>query len=427
MYKVPPYATRANWVYEINPWQEVVQMTMENATADGRNIRVRGDNAIHFGNVSYMGLDTDERLKQAACEAIGNYGVQFSSSRSFVKLPLYDILEDLLAEMFGRPVIVTPTTTLAHQAAMSLFMHGEDAILMDYQAHASLQTNLEMIRGKGATMVALPHNDLQALEENLDTLSKTHDRVWYVADGIYSMFGDAGLMSELNRLLEKYENFYCYLDDAHGMSWTGKNGTGIVMEQMQLHERVILVTSLNKGFASGGGAVVCPNEEVKTWLKRCGSSLVFSGPLQPGALGAAIESAKIHLSPEITQRQEKVKSNINCFIDCAQKYNILLADPTPSPIFFVGIGKLQTGVKLCWKLREAGFFTNLGIFPAVPLNQTGIRISLNYHLEHAEIDLMMRVLAEMIPVALAEAKTTPESVVKAFAKKRTGQLAKSTT
>lgn len=42
------------------------------------------------------------------------------------------------------------------------------------------------------------------------------------------MYGDAAPVKEIEKLLNKYDNFHLYIDDAHGMSWTGKNGCGYV-------------------------------------------------------------------------------------------------------------------------------------------------------------------------------------------------------
>jgi len=45
----------------------------------------------------------------------------------------------------------------------------------------------------------------------------------------------------------------------------------------------------------------------------CGSTLVFSGPLQPPLLGAAIASAKIHRSDELDALQRKVGERMALF------------------------------------------------------------------------------------------------------------------
>ncbi len=423
MFELPPFGTWLNWIYENELHHDVIHLTADPGQFNGRKIALCGETPIHFGNVSYLGLDTDPRLKNAAIEAIEKYGVQFSSSRSYVQLPLYEELESLLELMFGQPTIVTPSTTLGHMAAMPLFMHSGDLVLVDYQAHASLQTIMEIVRSKGAIVKVLAHNDMEALSTELETSASQHKRVWYVADGVYSMYGDAAPLGQLPALLERFQNLHLYIDDAHGMSWTGQHGTGFALTKLRLHPRMLLVTSLNKGFAAGGGAIVCPDLRVKNFLKRSGGSLVFGGPVQPGALAAGIESAKIHLTDEVILRQDKVLTNIRFFIEAARRYRIPLMDWSETPVFFVGVGKRETGILLCKRLREAGFYTNLGIFPAVPINRTGLRISIHHHLVKADIEAMLRTLAELIPMVLAEEKMGQRQMVESEGGAAVGEIA----
>lgn len=414
MYRIPPMAQHANHVYESFPWQEVVQMTVQNHTLNGRNVEIFGKELRHFGNASYLGFDTDERLKAAAIDAIHRYGVQFSSSRSFVQLSLYEKLEGLLEQIYHKPVVVTPSTTLAHLSAIPLFILPTDAVIMDYLAHSSMQTIIQGARGNGVHIEYLEHNDMDKLDSMVTELSEKYQKVWYFADGVYSMFGDMADSNGITELMKRHEKMHLYIDDAHGMSWLGKHGGGFVSQYLELNERIFLISSLNKGFGAGGGFIVCPNEQVKTWLKRCGPSLVFSGPLQPSALNAAIASAEIHLSPEIELRQQKLRENMVTFIKKAKEYNIPLADKSISPIFFIALGKQSVGVKLCSMVREAGFYTNLGIFPAVPMNKTGLRVSINWHLEPTDIDHLLRVVAELLPQVLLEQKSSIEKIEKVF-------------
>src|SRR6185436_14972501 len=119
---------------------------------------------------------------------------------------------------------------------------------------------------------------------------------WYMADGVYSMYGDYAPLKDIMQLLYNHEQLHLYVDDAHGMSWAGKNGAGFAKTILPRHERMFLVTSLNKAFAAGGGCLVYPNDDWKRKVRNCGSTMIFSGPVQPPLLGAAIASAQIHLS-----------------------------------------------------------------------------------------------------------------------------------
>ena len=112
------------------------------------------------------------------------------------------------------------------------------------------------------------------------------------------MFGDAAPISALHDLLDHYPRFHFYCDDAHGMSWAGPHGRGYALAARPLRDRMIIATSLVKAFSAGGGALIFPDAESCRKVRTCGGPMIFSGPVQPPMLGAAIASARIHLSPE---------------------------------------------------------------------------------------------------------------------------------
>lgn len=80
----------------------------------GSTIILNNRNVINFGSCSYLSLEHDKRLKTGAKKAVDRYGTQFSSSRAYLSLQLYEELENLFENIFNAKCIVTPTTTLGH-------------------------------------------------------------------------------------------------------------------------------------------------------------------------------------------------------------------------------------------------------------------------------------------------------------------------
>ena len=131
-----------------------------------------------------------------------------------------------------------------------------------------------------------------------------------MADGIYSMYGDVSPVKEIYALMDKYAELHYYVDDAHGMSIYGKHGRGYVLNQMPIHRKAIVATSMNKAFATGGAVIVFPTREMAQKVRNCGATLITSGPMQPSQLGAAVAAAKIHLSNDIYEMQADLQDNI---------------------------------------------------------------------------------------------------------------------
>src|SRR5829696_8632853 len=89
----------------------VAQLITEDEAYNGRNITLNGKESLHFGSCSYLGLELDERLKESAIAAIQKYGIQFSSSRSYVACTLYRELEELVQKLFNAPVAMATSTS----------------------------------------------------------------------------------------------------------------------------------------------------------------------------------------------------------------------------------------------------------------------------------------------------------------------------
>src|SRR5262252_2977214 len=137
----------------------LVHRTAEDERADGRTVTLDGHRLIHFASCSYLGLETDRRLKDAACQAIERYGTQFASSRAYLSAPLYAELESHLAQMTGGlPVVVTQTTSLGHLAALPVLVGERDAVLCDIKVHASVQAVLPTLRQTGVKCEFVQHN-----------------------------------------------------------------------------------------------------------------------------------------------------------------------------------------------------------------------------------------------------------------------------
>ena len=62
------------------------------------------------------------------------------------------------------------------------------------------------------------------LESRIKALRNDYKKIWYMADGVYSMQGDFAPIKELYKLADQYEQLHLYIDDIHGMSWAGPNG-----------------------------------------------------------------------------------------------------------------------------------------------------------------------------------------------------------
>jgi 7-keto-8-aminopelargonate synthetase-like enzyme len=396
---------------------------IEDAVLDGRHVTVAGRRLVNFGSCSYLGLETDPRLKAAVRDAVDRYGTQFSSSRAYASAPLYAVAEAELAALFGRPVIVTPSTSMGHIAAMPTLIGSRDVLILDHQAHHSVQTAAKLVQAGGARVELIPHNDLRTLEHRIAEYGSTHRRIWYAADGLYSMYADFFPAAGLDALAARHENLWLYVDDAHAFSWSGESGRGYALERLSRATlaRTVVAGSLNKSFAAAGGALTFPDEESRRLVKTVGGPLIFSGPVQPPMLGAIVASARLHRSPEIAARQELLRSRIALFNRLAGEARLPLVSDSEAPIRYVGAGVASVAYRLGARLREVGFFTNTATFPAVPAKRCGVRLTLTAHHTEDDVAGVVSALAEHLPAAIADEGATLGDLRRAFARQLRGR------
>ena len=386
--------------------QGILHLYAEGDGFTGRTIGVKGNTLYHFGTTGYLGLEQDPRLKKAAVSAIQKYGTQFPLSKSYISHPLYRDLEEKIGQMYDQPIIITKNSTLGHLGAIPSAVDDRDAVILDHQVHWSVQNACTVLKNRSVPVDMIRHNYLDMLEDKIKFHSRNRNRIWYMADGIYSMFGDSAPLHQLMALSEKYPQLHFYMDDVHGMSWAGKHGSGFVLDQLkELPDNMLLFGTLSKTFGASGAVLVCPDKKMHHRIKTFGGPLTFSAQLEPASVAAASASADIHLSPEIYSLQNELRERIQYFNGLLAETDIPLVDRNDSPVFYIGTGMPKTGYNFVNRLMSEGFYVNLGLFPAVPVKNTGVRITISRHNQKEEIGALVEAMAYHYPKALEETGT----------------------
>src|SRR5690242_6232128 len=106
----------------------------------GPVVEMEGRETIMLGSNNYLGLTTDERVKQAARDALEQYGTGVTGSRLLNgTTPLHVELERELAEWMGtEDVIVYTTGYQSNLGAISAILEPGDTVICDSGDHASI-------------------------------------------------------------------------------------------------------------------------------------------------------------------------------------------------------------------------------------------------------------------------------------------------
>jgi 7-keto-8-aminopelargonate synthetase-like enzyme len=354
----------------------------------GRHVEVGGRALLNFASYDYLGLSRRAELTRGALEATRRYGPQFPFPSAMLRSELYLELEERLRSMTGGQVVVTPSTTLGHLAALPALVDANDAVLVDIDAHPSLHTALAAAR---VETELIDSGDLELVEDKLRARSARR-RVWLVLDGLQALTGRFAPIDELAALATRYPALHLYVDEAHATTWTGTHGRGHALDRVLDPSRVVVTLSLNKAFSAAGAALVLADQALVLRI-TLGRGMAFSGAIPPPMLGAAIASAELNLSAELVVLQRELLERLELVVVRARALGVPLVDTTRSPLFFVCLGSSDETRSRAGLLRDEGIYVTPVAAPMVPEERSGIRFTVSIWNQPDDIERLLRTLA----------------------------------
>src|ERR1051326_529101 len=179
----------------------------------GPALEIEGHEVVMLGSNNYLGLTGDERVKQAARDALETYGTALTGSR-FMNgtTPLHVQLEREIAEwMQTEDALVFTTGYQANVGCLGTILEPGDTVICDSADHASI---LDGCRLSGAKLRPFRHNRMDKLEKMLQRAEEDGGGVLVIVDGVFSMEGD---VCDLPRIVElcKRHGARLMVDGAH--------------------------------------------------------------------------------------------------------------------------------------------------------------------------------------------------------------------
>ncbi len=357
----------------------------------GPVVEMEGAERIMLGSNNYLGLTGDERVKQAAREALERYGTGLTGSR-FLNgtLDLHLVLERELAEWMGtEDALVYTTGYLANTGAIGTLLEPGDTVICDSGDHASILDAVSLSR---ARIRPFRHNRLDKLETMLGRAEADGGGVLVVVDGVFSMEGDLAPIPDVVALCREH-GARLMVDEAHGVGVLGERGAG-ACELFGCEDEVDLrMGTFSKSLASCGGFIAGPHEVID-FLRVQSRSFMFTAAAVPAAVGAALGALRIIRSGEGPELMAKVLENARYLHDGLADLGYHVMDPQAlpdggeviTPIVPVLIGDDWKAV-LTWKaLYDAGVFVNVALYPAVQRGGALLRTSLMATHEREHLD-----------------------------------------
>ncbi len=334
------------------------------------SVVVDGKRVLNFCSNNYLGLANHPKMKEAAKNAIEQFGVGPAAVRSIAgTMTLHLELEKRLAEFKQvEDAISFQSGFNANLAVIPALVGRDDVIFSDELNHASIIDGCRLSRAK---IARFEHRNADSLRDAVERETEYRRRL-IITDGVFSMDGDIAPLDKLADIADEH-GIPLMTDDAHGEGVLGRGGRGIV-DHFNLHGRVdIEVGTLSKAFGVVGG-YVAGKREIVEWLHQQGRPFLFSSAVTPADVASCI--AAVDLLEESTELVDRLWDNTRYF---KAEMNNLGFDTGQSetPITPVMLGEAPVAFEFSKRLFDEGLFAMALGFPTVPQGKARIRVMLS--------------------------------------------------
>lgn len=345
----------------------------------GTEVEMGGHHVLMFGSNAYTGLTGDDRIIEAGCKAMRQYGSGCAGSR-FLNgtLDIHIQLEKELAAFVGKDdALCISTGFTVNSGVLPQLVSKDDYIICDDRDHASI---VDGRRLAFATQMHYKHNDMADLERVLKRCEPDKVKL-IVVDGVFSMEGDLAKLPEIVELKHKY-NAAIMVDEAHGLGVFGRQGRGVCDHFGLTNEIDLIMGTFSKSLASLGGFIAA-NQTIIDSLRHTVRTYIFSASMTPASTAAALEA--LH----IIQNEPKIIENLwdvtNYALKRFKEEGFEIGE-TESPIIPLYVRDIEKTFTVVSRAFDEGVFINPVIPPACAPTDTLVRFALMANHTHEQVD-----------------------------------------
>ncbi|WP_430814801.1 aminotransferase class I/II-fold pyridoxal phosphate-dependent enzyme [Carboxylicivirga sp. RSCT41] len=350
----------------------------------------QGQKMLNLASNDYLGLATDEALKQAFIQQFESNEAWLSFGASSSRLltgnnKLYDEVEELLRTNYkAEAALFFNSGYHANMGILPALTDKGDLILSDKLCHASI---IDGIRLSKADHQRFRHLDYDQLNALLEKKRSHYNRVFIVVESVFSMDGDLVDLHGLIALKEKY-NCLLYVDEAHAVGVLGETGLGLCEQENVTEQIDLLVGTMGKAYASVGAFAIM-NHSLKELLVNKARTLIYTTALPP--VNMAWTKFIIERMPEMSSNRDQL-NKLYAYMQkalAAKGYKVHRSHIMP-----VMAGANKVAVQLSEHLRKEGFLVFPIRPPTVPANTARLRLSLTADLQLNDLERLMRFIPD---------------------------------
>lgn len=360
--------------------------------AAGATATIAGQEVINFASYDYLSTNSHPAVRDAAIDAIKQFGISASASRLVAgERPQHGLLERKIAAIYeAEDAVCFVSGYLTNATVIDCLVGPNDLVIHDELIHNSVLAGVKL---SGATRRFFRHNDAADLEEILNDIVGDFDRVLVIVEGIYSMDGDIAPLPAMVELRAKF-GFWLMVDEAHSLGVLGERGRG-TFEHFSIDPSTvdIWMGTLSKTASSCGGYVAGCSALVEI-LKAHAGGFVYSVGLAPALASSALVSLGV-LETE-ADRVKKLRKNGQQFLKLARSAGLDTGSSAGFSVVPVIVGDSLRAVQLSNELLKAGVNALPIIYPAVQEGLARLRFFLTSDHTHEQIETAVRLTAKIL-------------------------------
>lgn len=347
----------------------------------GRYIMRENRKMLNMSSNDYLGLASNENLRQSFLQQYADNFPSFTSSSSRLltgNFPVYTDLEQFIAQRFQREsALLFNSGYHANLGILPALTTTKSLILADKLVHASM---IDGIRLSQCEFFRYRHNDYEHLKSLLEKNAGKFDRTFIVTESVFSMDGDVADLNYLAQLKTQFPNTYLYVDEAHAIGVYGKNGLGIAEQANVIADIDLLVGTFGKALASMGAYVVC-DQILKECLINQMRPLIFSTALPP--FNVAWTYFIFERLPQFSKERTHLEQ-LSAFLRQEVEHRTQIM-PSQTCIVPYILGENDATLAKAKDLQEQGYYCLPIRPPTVPKDTSRIRLSLTADMTMDEV------------------------------------------
>ena len=258
-------------------------------TAQEAEINVNGKKVLNFCANNYLGLANNNQIRQAAMNAIEEWGFGLGSVRFICGTQtIHKELEDSVSVFLNKDDTILYSSCFdANGGLFETILSDKDAVFSDELNHASIIDGIRLCK---AQKFRYKNCDMDDLEKKL---SQSTARIKLIAtDGVFSMDGTIAPIDKIVNLAEKY-NAIIMVDDCHATGFIGKNGKGSAEYYNVLDKVDIITSTFGKALGGASGGFVSASKNIIDTLRQKSRPYLFSNSLAPALVVACLKALEI--------------------------------------------------------------------------------------------------------------------------------------